>query len=1137
MEGIKKKSSAELKFFKQQKTDTGSPSKDSPESKVLQELNPPGPTASRIAELKALLLSVESPKEQWPGEALKAVTLKYARMPRNGWPVFSEIYFKLFGVEVSRDELKRLAEQSIVKLSGVRCSRAKFIKEASKRVKPIDVLIEENTLREAKVRNKARQQLRQELAAIKLLEVTKVEWTRKVSSEKLDLEILDAIIQETQPILAESPITSWTQAVQILQAVQHSYQKMTAKEKKQSTWQESILAKAEKARMSVKLLEKVKAREKLSPEETKEGRRIMRELDLVLERFDDIEQAIGLLGERALVYEEKLNSFARRKEFRKDNVCFELYRSKFYRQLACEPSAECLVEKEEVKTYWDTMWNKREDKNESYEEYLYDYVPPVEPVEMVFPSYEEFLDIVRVLPSWKAAGCDGIYNFFIKRCSPMHPTLYKLIRETCMGELKGEEWFYKGITYLLPKGTPTKGSDFRPITCMSNLYKLTTKCVTKVIQEMVEHRGLLAENQLGTVRLVQGAKEQAMINIALNKENKNSLKTAWIDVKKAFDSVDHSYLIDCIENLNLPCWISEFLKSTIDKWKLSIRYKNEQILEKRVERGILQGDSLSPLLFVLCMDPLSRRLNGKYPKLEVKLDKENYCSNHLLFIDDLKLFAENDDNLKEMMCETQKFFTSVGLEMNREKSATNSEPCESQAVVLNANEGYKYLGVTEDRDSKVTRVTYEKIRKEIVTRIESICKTKLNGKNSVKAINEYALSVVNYYVGLLPLEHQDYQEIDNEVRKILTLHGIHLQPANKERLYLPRKEMGRGIISVVHKSERMQLSLFRSLNASKNSSLRRAAILKTLKEENAPLALIELYLKEKYGFRDQFDDKSLVAAQIESLYSEIEKKTRHQKLYDARKNELVDIDASSTWLKHGNNRPQDEARFCYLQDRNMFGDKPGTCPHCKDRIRTVDHLATQCERMLYHDYMRRHNEIVRCIHLFLCNKYGIIRRKKLRSHSVQETVSNSEVTINVDTRVQTSIKVQANKPDIVVIDKKRKQITLIEIGITSQSQLKTVETEKKRKYDILANNMGQMHKMKTKIIPWVMTWDGIVTKLHRQYLKDLGINSTIEAYMQSVVIKKTLESVSLDYRRNEGTIEESQVEEMKLVEETRRMSL
>ena len=87
--------------------------------------------------------------------------------------------------------------------------------------------------------------------------------------------------------------------------------------------------------------------------------------------------------------------------------------------------------------------------------------------------------------------------------------------------------------------------------------------------------------------------------------------------------------------------------------------------------------------------------------------------------------------------------------------------------------------------------------------------------------------------------------------------------------------------------------------------------------------------------------------------------------------------------------------------------------------------------MLYHDYMRRHNEIVRCIHLFLCNKYSIVRRKRLRSHSVQETVSNQDVTINVDCRAHTDIKIQANKPDIVVFDKKRMEITIVEVGITS----------------------------------------------------------------------------------------------------------
>ena len=105
------------------------------------------------------------------------------------------------------------------------------------------------------------------------------------------------------------------------------------------------------------------------------------------------------------------------------------------------------------------------------------------------------------------------------------------------------------------------------------------------------------------------------------------------------------------------------------------------------------------------MDPLSRKLNGRYPKVEVKLEKESFCSNHLLFIDDLKLFAESEDGLKEMMQETQNFFKVVGLEMNKEKSATNSLSSESQAAFLSAKEGYKYLGVTENRDRKGTRAT------------------------------------------------------------------------------------------------------------------------------------------------------------------------------------------------------------------------------------------------------------------------------------------------------------------------------------------------------------------------------------------------------------------------------------------------
>ena len=125
--------------------------------------------------------------------------------------------------------------------------------------------------------------------------------------------------------------------------------------------------------------------------------------------------------------------------------------------------------------------------------------------------------------------------------------------------------------------------------------------------------------------------------------------------------------------------------------------------------------------------------------------------------------------------------------------------------------------------------------------------------------------------------------------------------------------------------------------------------------------------------------------------------------------------------------------------------------------------------MLGHDYIRRHNEIVKCIHLFLCNKYGIKRSKKLRSHSVQEITANLEVEIRVDTRVATSRKISANNPDIMIHDKKRKEVIFIEVRVASQDKISIVENEKKRKYDVLANEVGAMHGAKTKNIPFVLT--------------------------------------------------------------------
>lgn len=305
----------------------------------------------------------------------------------------------------------------------------------------------------------------------------------------------------------------------------------------------------------------------------------------------------------------------------------------------------------------------------------------------------------------------------------------------------------------------------------------------------------------------------------------------------------------------------------------------------------------------------------------------------------------------------------------------------------------------------------------------------------------------------------------------------------------------------------MLLQLRNSLEESKASCSRRAAILEVENKCKTHLSLIPSFLSAKYSIPETITLEKLREAQTKALLSEIKNRKTHEKLFRAGDNELTSVKDSSIWLKDGNNSARDEAAFCYLQDRNIFWGENIMCPHCKAFAKTVDHLATKCDRMLGHDYMRRHNEVVKCLHLLLCNKFGFKNAKKLRTHSVQEIIENENAEIRVDTRITTDIKIQNNRPDIFIYDKKRKEIILIEIGITNQDLLQTVENEKMRKYDLLANELGLMYKCKTKIIPYVMTWEGLVTICHKKYTKELGVPLNVEAYIQSRVLKKTLESI------------------------------
>ncbi|MGL5899966.1 MAG: hypothetical protein ACRCZW_09965, partial [Lactobacillaceae bacterium] len=70
---------------------------------------------------------------------------------------------------------------------------------------------------------------------------------------------------------------------------------------------------------------------------------------------------------------------------------------------------------------------------------------------------------------------------------------------------------------------------------------------------------------------------------------------------------------------------------------------------------------------------------------------------------------------------------------------------------------------------------------------------------------------------------------------------------------------------------------------------------------------------------------------------------------------------------------------------------------------------------------------------------------------------------------------------------KKREILIDEVGITNQDRLSLIENEKLRKYDLLANELGIIHKCKTRIVAYVMTCGIIVIKYNKRHIKELKI--------------------------------------------------
>ena len=127
---------------------------------------------------------------------------------------------------------------------------------------------------------------------------------------------------------------------------------------------------------------------------------------------------------------------------------------------------------------------------------------------------------------------------------------------------------------------------------------------------------------------------------------KRNLSMAWIDVAKAYDSVDHGWLSEMFTLHGLPKWFAKVMEKLANSWNARIVAQTTQRKEIsptiRFKKGLPQGDVLCPMLFILCLNPIAWKVRV------TKEYRQAYINQ--LYIDDIKLFAASEtshDSRKE----------------------------------------------------------------------------------------------------------------------------------------------------------------------------------------------------------------------------------------------------------------------------------------------------------------------------------------------------------------------------------------------------------------------------------------------------------------------------------------------------------
>ena len=383
----------------------------------------------------------------------------------------------------------------------------------------------------------------------------------------------------------------------------------------------------------------------------------------------------------------------------------------------------------------------------------------------------------------------------------------------------------------------------------------------------------------------------------------------------------------------------------------------------------------------------------------------------------------------------------------------------------------------------------DNIRKEYLKRIKAILKSKLNSGNMVKAINTWAAPVIRYTAGIIDWTKEELCNLDRKTRKTMTMHRALHPRSNVNRIYAPRKDGGKGLLSIEDCVNIESRALGQYLKNSEDQWLRDAWEERLIKVDEEP---------EEYK-------KRISKSRMEDWHN----KPMHGQFI--RQTEQLASKESWQWLQRGELKKETEGMIMAAQDQALRTryiqraiDKQNIsskCRKCKEKDETINHIVSECSALAQHQYKKRHDTVAKALHWSLCKKYQINCSDKWYEHHPEGVVENDKVKLLWDFGIRTDRVIRANRPDLTLVDKEKKEVALIDVSVPWDSRVEEKEKEKLDKYQDLRIELCKLWKMPVKIVPIIIGALGTIPASLSKNLRELESKVAPGLMQKSVVLE------------------------------------